>query len=294
MHTGRMHTLTIALLQLSGHSADPVANAARGEIACREARALGADIALFPEMWSIGYAPCPPDPAGRATWAALAVPHDGPFLERFRALARELEMAVAITYLEEWPGRPRNALTLFDRHGREVFTYAKVHTCTFDWEAELTPGDAFRAGDLDTAAGIVRAGAMICFDREFPESARVLALLGAEVVLVPNACDLEQNRMAQFRARAFENMAAMVMANYPGPGFGGRSCAFDGMAFERDGTSRDMLLVEAGGGDQIALARIDMEQLRAYRRHEVWGARHRRPAAYEAITLPGAPGTNHG
>ena len=64
----------------------------------------------------------------------------------------------------------------------------KVHTCDFDMEAALTPGDDFYVCTLDTAKGDVRIGAMICYDREFPESARILMLKGAELILTSNAC----------------------------------------------------------------------------------------------------------
>ena len=87
-------------------------------------------------------------------------------------------MAVAITYLERYEPLPRNTVTLFDRFGKPVLTYAKVHTCDFDVEQHLTPGDEFPVAELDTAAGPVKVGAMICYDREFPESARILMLQG--------------------------------------------------------------------------------------------------------------------
>ena len=108
-------------------------------------------------------------------------------------------MAIGITLLERFPGGPRNTLVLFDRFGRRALTYAKVHTCDFDAERALTPGEGFRVTDLDTPAGLVKVGAMICFDREFPESARILMLKGAELILTPNACPMEINRLAQLR-----------------------------------------------------------------------------------------------
>ena len=88
-------------------------------------------------------------------------------------------------YLEEYDPLPRNTLTVFDRHGKVVLTYSKVHTCDFEAERNLTPGNDFMCLDLNTATGNVKLGAMICYDREFPESARILMLKGAEVILVP-------------------------------------------------------------------------------------------------------------
>ena len=70
-------------------------------------------------------------------------------------------------------------------------------------EANLTPGEDFYVTTLDTEAGEVQVGAMICYDREFPESARILMLKGAELILVPNACPMEINRLSQLRGRAY-------------------------------------------------------------------------------------------
>ena len=136
--------------------------------------------------------------------------------------------------------------------------------------------------DLDTAVGVVRLGAMICFDREFPETARILALNGAELILVPNACPMEENRTGQLRARAFEDMVAVALANYPGSheDCDGHSVAFDPCAYGDDGESRDTLVVRAGEAEEIALARFDLDALRAWREREVWGMKYRRPQSY--------------
>jgi predicted amidohydrolase len=177
-------------------------------------------------------------------------------------LARELQMAIAVTYLEAWSPAPRNAVTVIDRHGEITFTYAKVHTCDFDLlEDACAPGDDLRVAVLDTAHGPIAIGALICYDREFPKSARVLMLKGAEILLIPNACDLELNRLSQLRAHAYENMTGVALANYAGPNDFGHSIAFDGVAFA-GGRSRDMTLVEAGDAEGIYLARFDLAALR--------------------------------
>jgi predicted amidohydrolase len=164
-----------------------------------------------------------------------------------------------------------------------LMTYAKVHTCDFDREACLTPGDGFHVCRLDTAEGEVTIGAMICFDREFPESARILMLKGAELILTPNACQLEANRIGQFRARAFENMVGVAMANYAAPQENGHSVAFDGIAFADDGP-RDTCVVEAGEEEGVYVAAFDMASLRAWRRREVWGNAYRKPRTYAPLT----------
>jgi N-carbamoylputrescine amidase len=292
-----MASLRVALVQARSRGAHPELALREGERMCREATAHGADLVLFPELWQLGYASCPVEPARRAAWLAHATTLDGPFVSHFRELARELGLAIVITYLEAWPGGPRNTATLIDRHGHPVLTYAKVHTCDFGMEAVLTPGDGFRVADLDTPAGTVRVGLMICYDREFPESARVLMLAGAEVILTPNACGLDADRLGQFRARAYENMVGVAMANYATPDSAdqlghlgpldvcnGHSVAFSGIGFDREGNGLDHKLVEGGEGEEIVIGTFDLDALRAYRAYETAGDAYRKPALYGALS----------
>ena len=221
----------------------------------------------------------------RARWQERAIARDGPFIAHHRALAEELGMAIAVTYLEKWNGAPRNSVSLIDRRGEIVMTYAKVQTCDFDEpDASCTPGEDFPVCELDTEKGPVKVGAMICHDREFPEIARILMLEGAELILTPNACELEANRIGQFRARAFENMVGVAMTNYAAPQANGHSVAFDGMACDAEGNSRDTLVVEAGEGEGVYVAAFDMDGIREYRSREVWGNAFRRPHRYGLLT----------
>ncbi|HEX3558043.1 MAG TPA: carbon-nitrogen hydrolase family protein [Pyrinomonadaceae bacterium] len=288
-----MSPLNVALLQMTPCGDDEDANLSKGEAFCRRARAAGADIALFPEMWNVGHTFFDPaEPGGRERWQARAVGPEDQFVRHFRALAAELNMAIALTYLERWPVAPRNSVSLIDRRGEVSMTYAKVHTCDFGSEAALTPGDEFRVCALDTACGEVRVGTMICYDREFPESARVLMLRGAEIILTPNACTLDPTRIGQFRARAYENMVGVAMTNYAAPRNNGHSVAFDAVACTgphadgSDGEARDTLIVEAGEREGIYLAPFDLEELRAYRRRETWGNAYRRPRCYAPLVSP--------
>ncbi len=279
-----MCSIRIALLQITAHGADLAANVAKGETFCRHAAAMGADVALFPEMWNIGYAPCPSDAEGRAGWHALALTQQSQYVTHFQELATELDMAIALTYLERRDGTLRNSVSLIDRRGEILFTYSKVHPCEFDWEAELEPGDDFYVATLDTKAGPVKVGAMICFDREFPESARVLMLKGAEIILTPNACELEANRIGQFRARAMENMTGVAMTNYAAPQANGHSVAFSPVCFGADERSLDPLVIEAGESEGVYLAEFDLDKIRAWREHEGWGNAFRKPRRYSLLT----------
>lgn len=271
--------LKIALLQIAP-CGSPDGNLEKGIAYCRKAKETGADIALFPEMWSSGY-----DIYNRSpdVWKAEAICADSDFVKAFAVLAKELNMAIGITILEKYDECPRNTLILFDRFGKQRFIYAKVHTCDFGAEKDLTPGDDFYVTNLDTACGEVKVGAMICYDREFPESARVLMLKGAELILVPNACPMEINRLSQLRARAYENMTAIATCNYPNavPDCNGGSSVFDGVAyFSESGGSRDMCILQADGKEDIYIAKLDLEQLRAYRESEVHGNAYRHPKKY--------------
>lgn len=271
--------LIVALLQMTPAGNDQVANLRIADRFCRAAAGQGADIALMPEMWNIGYTRFDPDhPAERAAFPRWAVATDGDWVRHFSALARELRMAIAVTYLQAYDGPPRNAVTLFDQEGREVYTYAKVHTSDFKpLEASMSPGTDFFVGTLDTRLGPVQVGAMICFDREQPESARLLMLKGAEIILTPNSCGLDDMRLDQFKVRAWENVVGVAMANYPAPKNNGHSVAYD---------CAGDCLVEGGEEEGILLARFDLDRLRARRRTSIHGNAYRRPHRYGLLLAP--------
>lgn len=276
-----MSVFSVALLQLISEKTQ-FDNLQKGIEYCRRAKSMGADIALFPEMWNNGYT----IPSEGEDCQKGAISADSPFVTAFSDLAKELDMAIAITYLERYAPLPRNTAAIFDRRGINQLTYAKVHTCDFGDECRLTPGEDFYVTRLDTKDGMVKIGMMICYDREFPESARLLMLKGAEIILVPNACPMELNRLSQLRTRAFENMVGVATANYAygQPDCNGHSSAYDGIAYGEIhlgcAESRDTLVVEAGESEGLYLANFPMDKLREYRTSEVHGNSYRRPSRY--------------
>ena len=277
--------LKIAFLQLqpAGSIED---NMEKGVKACREAKEKGADIALFPEMWSTGYV----FPHEKEWLEQNSVSLDSAYVKQFSALAAELNLAIAVTLLEKHEPKPRNTVCMFDRHGERMYRYSKVHICNFgedDDEGVLDAGDDFCVAELDTAKGRINVGSMICYDREFPESARVLMLKGAELLLVPNACPMEINRLSQLRGRAYENQIAIATCNYPAShrGCNGHSTLFDGVIYHTEnGTPRDMLVCETGEEEGIFLAELDVDLLREYRNREKCGLKNRRPELYGILT----------
>jgi predicted amidohydrolase len=291
-------TLKVALLQMNSAIINPEAtptwkmvtmdaaavrerqekNLQKADEFCRKAAALGADIALFPEMWNIGYSAFDDKQANaKEGWQALAVDNDSDYMRHFISLAGELKMAIAVTYLQKWSPAPRNAVSIVNRSGEIVLTYAKVHTCDFAaTEASLTPGDEFPVCTLDTKAGAVKVGCMICYDREFPESARILMLNGAELVLVPNACGIDQMRIDQLKTRAFENAVAMAMTNYGSLPFDGNSVAFDA-------TGKSLVPLVSDGEEKVLVARLSLSEMREYRKKTFWGNAFRRPRKYKEM-----------
>jgi predicted amidohydrolase len=247
------------------------------EAACRQAAAQGADIALFPEMWNIGYAMFDEKkPGAREEWLGLAVDADSAYVRHFAALAKELDMAIAATYLQTWEPAPRNAVSVISRTGEIVLTYAKVHTCDFSDEAALSPGDDFPVCELDTRVGPVKVGCMICFDFQFPESSRILMLNGAEVILVPVATGLPDIYTDQVKVRAFDNAVAVAVANYANLPFDGGSVAYDAKGY-------GLFQPYSEGVECVQVAKVNLRDLREYRKTTLFGNAFRRPRKYKRL-----------
>ncbi len=284
--------IKIAFAQiLSGKDLDE--NLPIGKKACMEAKEKGADIMLFPEMWSDGYFL----PQDEAELRKLAIRKDSGFINAFRDLAADLRMAIGITFLEAFDPKPLNSVVFFDRLGNEILHYSKVHTCAFDDEAALSSGEDFYTADLDLGRGTVKIGAMICFDREFPESARILMLKGAELILAPNACPMEINRLSALRTRAYENMVAVATCNYPAgqPDCNGHSSLFDGVPWVRElPGARDMCVMEAPEEPGVYLGALDLDLLRNHRNGDVMGDKYRHPEKYGILSDPEVRGVIKG
>ncbi len=279
----------VALLQITPFGDDQGKNLAKGVQACREAKALGADLAVSPELWNIGATLSPLDPEGRRRWIALAIDQKSGFFQAFAALARELELNIAITYLEAHQPLPRNTVSILNRRGEVVLNYSKVFICDFGkgalqkpnpstedigCDVNCSPGESFDVCALESAAGQVTVGAMICADREFPEAATQLMLNGAELVIVPNACTWDEVRTAGLKTRALENLLGIAMTNYPGTNRG-NSQAHSCVAWRAD-QSVDTLIAKAGEQDQILLATFDMHEIWAFRKTESWRMDYRK------------------
>lgn len=276
------------MLQISPDD-DGHGNLAKGIKACRDAKALGADLCVFPELWNAGFAPAPQDPEGRRRWINAAIDQQSSFFQAFTALARDLEMNIAITYLQAHQPLPRNTVSMLNCRGEIVLNYSKVFVCDFGKEeleksapnpenigcdVNCSPGESFEVCELEGADGRVCVGAMICADREFPEAATQLMLNGAELIIVPNACTWDEIRTAGLKTRAFENLVGIAMANYPGPNLG-NSQAHSCVAW-RNGQPVDTQIAKAGEQEELLLAAFDVDEIRTFRKLEEWRMNYRK------------------
>ena len=166
--------LKIAILQKRSKSREFEKNTADVEAFMKEAKSNGADILLLPECYLTGY--------------DLTITNDEALtksdLNEIGNAAGKIGIGVVATALTKGENAPRNTAFVIDKNGKIILKYDKVHTCDFADERVLESGDDFHVCDF---LG-VKLGVMICYDREYPESARILMLKGAEIILVPNDC----------------------------------------------------------------------------------------------------------
>lgn len=135
----------------------------------------------------------------------IGEPIDGPWVNRIAALASELKIYLAVGFAERRGQEMYNSVAVFSPVGEMVLHYSKTHT---KGETYNTPGTHFPVAET----GIGTLGALICYDRRFPEVSRILALKGAQVLILPAyGTDGERNE-ALLRTRAWENSVWVVYA----------------------------------------------------------------------------------
>ena len=234
-----------------------------------DAKQNGADILLLPERFITGY-DLTIDNASAITENDLA-----PLCEN----AKELNIGLVATSLTQGKSNPQNSAFVIGKDGKILMKYAKVHTCDFADEKVLESGTEFKVCDFDG----VKIGIMICYDREYPESARVLMLKGAEIILVPNDCGSMRPRLQALSTRAYENMCGVAMANPNGEN-AGNSCAYSPICWDRNGECIDnTLLLSDAETEGLFYADFDMDAIRAYREREMMGNTFRKVKAYAEL-----------
>ncbi|MFZ9340391.1 MAG: N-carbamoylputrescine amidase [Actinobacteria bacterium] len=288
--------MRVAAIQMS-MAVDTATNIAVAERLVRDAAAQGAHIVLIPELFE-GHYFCKDQ---RAEELQRARPLDGhPTIAHFAKVARELQVVLPLSLFERANNAYFNTVVVVDADGAVLGKYRKSHIPDGPGYSEkfyFSPGDTgFRV--WQTKFGAVGVG--ICWDQWFPEAARSMALLGADVILYPTAIGSEpQNptwdssahwqRVMQGHAAA--NLVPVVAANRTGREVGNpTTVTFYGSSFITDATGEKV--AEAGRDDErVLVAEIDVEANRAMR--AAWGLfRDRRPELYGALTtLDGATAT---
>ena len=234
-----------------------------------EAKQEGADILLLPECFITGY--------------DLTIDNDSAMTEvdlsPLCEQAGKLGIGLVATALSKGEHHPQNAAFVIGKDGKILMKYAKVHTCDFADEKVLEPGTEFKVCDFDG----VKIGIMICYDREYPESARILMLKGAEMILVPNDCGSMHPRLQALSTRAYENMCGVAMANPNGEN-AGNSCAYSPICWDGNGECVDNTLFLANANAEgLFYAEFDMDKIRAYREREMMGNTFRKVNAYSEL-----------
>ena len=196
------------IVQTTSLPYDKQANLARALQAMESAAGQGASLILFPEMFLTGY-------LIRDRLAELAESLEtGPALTTLRQKAKELSMGVLVgTPLVNPGGKPYNAVVMIDRDGSIAGVQAKTHF--FGGEEKMfDPGASLQA--FNTSFG--RMGILVCYDGEFPETARSLALDGAKLICMcaANMSPYEDYHFLYMRTRAMENRAYTLYCNYVG------------------------------------------------------------------------------
>ena len=234
-----------------------------------EAKNNSADILLLPECFITG------DDLTIKNDSALTDNDMKPLCDA----AKELEIGLVATALTKGKSCPQNSAFVIGKSGKILMKYSKVHTCDFADERALESGTEFRVCSFDG----VKLGVMICYDREYPESARILMLKGAEIIFVPNDCVSMRPRIQALSTRAYENMCGVVMANPDGKN-AGSSCAFSPICWnDNDECVDNTLLLADAETEGLFYAEFDMDILRSYREREMMGNTFRKVEAYSML-----------
>lgn len=242
--------MNIELLQLVGRDGDTAYNLGRTLEAIDNCNA-DTDLLVFPETHLMGF-------AGGEQLANVAEPLDGPTLQAVQQAVRQRNVSVVIGLVERDAGAYYNTSVLITPEGIAL-RYRKTHLWPSE-RADITPGDRF----VTTLWNGVRVGLLICYDIELPETARALAQLGAELIIVTNG-NMDPygpvHRTA-IMARAQENQVFCVMVNRAGQGDDG--LVFAGGSAVVDPFGR--VLYEAGREEIRQVISLDLALIKAARR----------------------------
>lgn len=288
--------ITVAAVQMPSGDWDLQRNIDRADRLIRQAAAQGAQLIVCPELFMCPYFCIDQN----VHHLELAQPFEGhPQIAHFARLAGELGVVLPIGFFERAGNAAYNSVAMADADGRVLGVYRKTHIPDGPGYTEkfyFTPGDTgFKV--WDTRFG--RIGVAICWDQWYPETARSMALMGAEIMCFPTIIGSEPHS-AEFdtaghwqrtmQGHAAANMVPVVAANRVGSEAGlgngnpqqkALSATFYGSSFITDHTGHKVAEA-ARTGEAILLQRFDLDAIR--RERQSFGFfRDRRPAMYQTL-----------
>ena len=283
-----MRQVTVAATQFAC-SWDLPANVDRAEGLVRQAAAQGAQVILIQELFAAPYFCI----TQRAEYFAMAQPMQGhPLILHFARLAKELGVVLPCSYFERAGQAHFNAVAMIDADGHVLGNYRKTHIPQgpgYEEKYYFSPGDTgYRV--WDTAFG--RIGVGICWDQWFPECARSMALMGAEMLLYPTAIgseppapgyDSQPHWEICMRGHAAANIMPVIASNRIGTETAreGSAVTFYGSSFIADQTGA-LVARASRDAQEIVTARFDLDAIAELRAS--WGVfRDRRPETYAAV-----------
>lgn len=289
-----MRKVTVAATQMAC-SWDTDENLARAESLIREAAEKGAQIILIQELFETPYFCIEISESYHALATTL---EENKAFARFQALAKELEVVLPFSWFEKAGNVRYNTVAIIDADGSLLGTYRKTHIPDSDGYLEkyyFSPGDTgFKVWNTRYA----KIGVGICWDQWFPETARSMALMGAELLFFPTAIGSEPSQpeldsqphwQCAMRGHAASNQIPVIASNRIGTEQAQHrdlSLTFFGSSFITDGTGN--LVAEADRTSQCVLVHeFDLDNLSFQR--QAWGLyRDRCPTHYKTImTLDG-------
>lgn len=279
--------LKVAAIQMQ-MSEDKDVNVAKAEALVRQAADAGAKIILLPELFE-GLYFCKDMDKQYFSWAQEREGH--PLLEKFSTLAKALGVVILVSYFEKSDTKYFNSLVVMDSDGKILDNYRKTHIPDgpgYEEKFYFSPGDTgFKVWDTAYA----KIGVGICWDQWFPETARSLALMGAELLFYPTAIgsepeiggDSKDHWQRVQMGHAAANTTPVIVANRIGEEQG-KSCSltFYGSSFMTDITGAK--IAEASRDkEEILYAEYDLKKNAQDKKY--WGLfKDRRPEAYQRIS----------
>jgi N-carbamoylputrescine amidase len=279
---------------------DVEANIGKGEALVRDAAARGAQIILLPELFETPYFCIEQDVRHLNLASSVS---DNRAVRHFSAVARELGVVLPVSFFEKAGPAFFNSIAILDADGTNLGVYRKSHIPNgpgYQEKSYFSPGDTgFRVWQTRFA----RIGVGICWDQWFPETARCMALLGAELFFFPTAIGSEPPPALSVNSRehwqrtqqghAAANLTPLVASNRYGLERSLQNpqdlyIRFYGSSFIADATG--CKVAEAPEeGDAVLTATFDLEEI-AQLRNNWFVFRDRRPDLYGVLTsLDGSP-----